>query len=123
MSTVRQAVSVPYQPVEHNMLGQFWPESSAAYIQERGGYREQGAEACMWSTHHYRRESGGLTGRQARTGALCTELTQPDASKRADLRGDLKLEIYKKGVWKPWLKREDECSCVSMCTCPQPTGI
>lgn len=41
------------------------------------------------------RESDRSMGRQARTGTLCTELTQPDASNCADLGGDLELGVYK----------------------------
>lgn len=69
------------------------------------------------------RESDRSVGRQARTGTLCTELTQPDASNCADLGGDLELGAYKDDVWKPWLKRERECSYVSIHTCPQSTEI
>lgn len=46
-------------------------------------------------------ESDRSVGRQARTGTLGTELTQPHASNCAGLGADLKLGVYKEDVWKP----------------------
>ena len=68
-------------------------------------------------------ESDRSVERQARTGTLGTELTQPHASNCAYLGVDLELGFYKEDVWKPWLKRERECSYVSIRTCPQSTAI